>query len=152
MPTRGVEGLMQWSMTAQRLAIHSPYFLVFGHSFIEVRHIESGNLVRILSGNDIRCIWDGLNTTSSFWVSNETRNTVTEPWFHAVMNHENSSPDSGLMVQHLFALTPTLPFYNPSVPHTMASSPSIPDLPLQVSRPNRIILWANKNTSIKHRS
>jgi hypothetical protein len=38
-------------------AIHYPFILAFEPTFIEVRHVESGNLVQIVTGNNIRCLF-----------------------------------------------------------------------------------------------
>ena len=52
-------GTIEWEGTAERVAWHPPYVLLFDSRFIEVRHVETGRLAQIIPGNDIRCIWDG---------------------------------------------------------------------------------------------
>jgi hypothetical protein len=37
--------------------LHYPYVLAFEPSFVEVRHVETGNLVQIITGNNIRCLF-----------------------------------------------------------------------------------------------
>ncbi len=37
--------------------LHYPYVLAFEPSFVEVRHVETGNLVQIISGTGIRCLF-----------------------------------------------------------------------------------------------
>ncbi|KAE9397959.1 citron-like protein, partial [Gymnopus androsaceus JB14] len=48
-------GTVEWEGTAERVALHAPYVLLFDSRFIEVRHLETGRLVQIIPGNDIRC-------------------------------------------------------------------------------------------------
>lgn len=50
---------IEWFNTAERVAYHAPYILLFSPHFIEVRHVETGQLTQIVTGNNIRCIWDG---------------------------------------------------------------------------------------------
>lgn len=38
-------------------AMHYPFILAFEPTFIEVRHVESGNLVQIITGSNIRCLF-----------------------------------------------------------------------------------------------
>jgi len=37
--------------------MHYPFILAFEPTFIEVRHVESGNLVQIVTGSNIRCLF-----------------------------------------------------------------------------------------------
>lgn len=39
------------------LAMHYPFILAFEPTFIEVRHVETGNLVQIVTGSNIRCLF-----------------------------------------------------------------------------------------------
>ncbi|KAF9646331.1 hypothetical protein BDM02DRAFT_3065113, partial [Thelephora ganbajun] len=50
---------VEWEGAAERVAWHPPYTLPFDSRFIEIRHVETGRLVQIVSGNDMRWIWDG---------------------------------------------------------------------------------------------
>ncbi|KAI0351270.1 CNH-domain-containing protein [Trametes cingulata] len=50
---------IEWEGVATQAAWHAPYVLLFCSSFIEVRHVESGRLAQIISGQDVRCLWDG---------------------------------------------------------------------------------------------
>ncbi|KAF9062491.1 CNH domain-containing protein [Rhodocollybia butyracea] len=131
-------GTIEWEGTADRVAVHAPYILLFDPRFIEVRHLETGRLAQIITGNDIRCVWDGRGVSSHTAVSPSTH-TLTfpgpdgsgldEPFnqdsqVHAVMN----SPEilgglrSPAVVQHVFELLPTVPLF---LPHSHQQ----PDLP-----------------------
>lgn len=129
-PSRGM-GTIEWEGTAEHVAWHPPYVLLFDTRFIEIRHVETGRLAQIIPGNDVRCIWDGRGTTNvptsavpgpEGW----TEGISQEPRVHGVMN-----ADSGLqqpsgprgarpIAQHVFELIPTIPLYLPG----SLSSPS----------------------------
>jgi RHO1 GDP-GTP exchange protein 1/2 len=57
--------IIEWEGTAEHVALSSPNILLFDSRFIEIRHIETGRLVRIMWGNDVRCLWNyrGLDTS-----------------------------------------------------------------------------------------
>jgi len=120
--------------------MHSPYVLLFDSRFIEVRHLETGRLVQIIPGNDIRCVWDGRSLDGGAAV-NPAEGTedkmVQEPRVHAVMNMSEPAtqpggrPMRGIM-QHVFELFPTIPLY---LPGSLASPSTAPYFPLSFSPP-----------------
>ncbi|KAI0286014.1 CNH domain-containing protein [Russula aff. rugulosa BPL654] len=57
-PSR-TKGTIEWEGTAEHVAWHPPYILIFDSRFIEVRHVETGRLCQVIPGNDLRCICDG---------------------------------------------------------------------------------------------
>ena len=125
---------IEWEGTAEHVAWHPPYVLLFDSRFIEIRHVETGRLAQIIPGNDLRCIWDGRGAASS---SNPpstpgpegwTEAISQEPRVHGVMNSAEpapapSGPNRGAarpVAQHVFELIPTIPLYLPG----SLSSPS----------------------------
>ena len=110
-------GTIEWEGTAERVAWHPPYILLFDSRFIEIRHVETGRLAQVISGNEMRCIWDGRGTNQSQVVSEGSWEEVVsqEPRVHAVMNMESpqSSSRKTLTTQHVFELIPTVPLYLP---------------------------------------
>ena len=90
-PSRSV-GTIEWEGTAERVAWHPPYVLLFDSRFIEIRHVETGRLAQIIPGNDMRCIWDGRGTSSTPPVTpgpdGWTEGMSQEPRVHGVMNSE----------------------------------------------------------------
>ena len=52
--SRGI-GTVKREGTAERVELHPPYIFLFDSRFIEIRNIETGLLVQIISGNDTRC-------------------------------------------------------------------------------------------------
>ncbi|KAF8141438.1 CNH domain-containing protein [Boletus edulis] len=111
---------IEWEGTAERVAMHWPYILLFDSRFIEVRHISSGLLAQIIPGNEIRCIWDGRGTSSTVaTVEGLQQPMILDPHIHAVM----SAPEplgqpvqpgrSRAIAQHVFELVPTVPLYPP---------------------------------------
>ena len=114
-PSRRI-GTVEWEGTAERVAWHPPYILLFDTRFIEIRHVETGRLVQIISGNDIRCIWDGRGTNHSQAVSESSSDEIVsqEPRVHGVMNMETLQPGKrGVTTQHVFELIPTVPLFLP---------------------------------------
>ncbi|SCV68066.1 BQ2448_187 [Microbotryum intermedium] len=49
--------IIQWEGFPTHFAMHYPYVLAFEPTFIEVRHVESGALMQIIPGNNIRCLY-----------------------------------------------------------------------------------------------
>src|SRR5258708_37068695 len=50
-PSRAVI-TVEWEGTAEKVAYHPPYVLLFDPRFIEIRHVETGRLAQIIPGND----------------------------------------------------------------------------------------------------
>ncbi|KAE9397961.1 hypothetical protein BT96DRAFT_940494 [Gymnopus androsaceus JB14] len=128
-------GTIEWEGTAERVALHAPYVLLFDSRFIEVRHLETGRLAQIIPGNDIRCTWDGRGI-SSLNASSPSAQTMSfadgrdEPLnqdaqVHAVMNAPEvvGGPRSRAVVQQLFELLPTVPLFLPeSLPEVVGNN------------------------------
>ncbi|TBU55674.1 CNH-domain-containing protein [Dichomitus squalens] len=106
--------VIEWEGIASHAAWHPPYILLFGPTFIEIRHVESGRLAQIITGQDIRCIWDGrgLIRPEGFDEFDDPRT----PRVHAVLDdsemsssfstnqpHSRSPPKR----QHVVVLAPT---------------------------------------------
>ncbi|KAI0794364.1 Dbl domain-containing protein [Fomes fomentarius] len=122
-PSRS-NGTIEWEGTAEHVAWHPPYVLLFDSRFIEIRHVETGRLAQIIPGNDVRCIWDGRGVTG---VPPATpvpegygqEGISQEPRVHGVMNATDTSaavPNSRSLrpvAQHVFELIPTIPLYLP---------------------------------------
>ncbi|KAI0270938.1 CNH domain-containing protein [Russula aff. rugulosa BPL654] len=114
-PSR-TEGIIEWEGTAEHVAWHPPYILIFNSRFIEVRHVETGRLRHVIHGNDIRCICDGRGASMPHIVPgpNGAWEEVPsqEARVHCVMRADDTSPGragpSGV-VQHIFDLIPTVP-------------------------------------------
>jgi RHO1 GDP-GTP exchange protein 1/2 len=122
-PSRST-GTIEWEGTAERVALHVPYILLFDSRFIEIRHLETGRLAQIIQGNDVRCLWDGRGVnppamTPGLDGSYQDR-LAQEAQVHAVMNATEpvTQPGAGLrpsraVAQHVFELIPTIPLYLP---------------------------------------
>ncbi|KAJ3755422.1 Dbl-like domain-containing protein [Lentinula raphanica] len=116
-------GTIEWEGNAERVAVHTPYVLLFDSRFIEIRHLETGRLVQIIPGNDIRCIWDGrgissVNLTSPSPHDISVPDGSDEPinqdaQVHAVMNAPDTSGRGRMIVQQVFELLPTVPLFLP---------------------------------------
>lgn len=121
-PSR-TSGTIEWEGTAERVAMHWPYILLFDSRFIEVRQVSTGLLAQIIPGNEIRCIWDGRGTSSgTVSTSGEAPKQPMnlEPRVHAVTSVPelpHGQPNQGgrmrTIAQHVFELTPTVLLYTP---------------------------------------
>lgn len=124
-------GLVEWEGTADRVAFHPPYILIFDSRFIEVRHISQGKLVQIIQGTDIHCTWDGRGNLSRQSGPSQVSSPGPGGWeessnpgdakIHGVMKSDKTgllpgggaggATPRGAVAQHLFELTPTQPLY-----------------------------------------
>ncbi|KAI8976067.1 CNH domain-containing protein [Pilobolus umbonatus] len=50
------EWLIRWEGSPSSFAFHYPYVIAFDASFIEIRHMDEGDLIQIITGNNIRCL------------------------------------------------------------------------------------------------
>lgn len=132
-------GTIEWEGTADRVALHAPYVLLFDPRFIEVRHLETGRLMQIIPGNEIRCVWDGRSIDGSAVVTSEgaEERMDQEPRVHAVLNmpeglaQPGGRPSRGI-IQHVFELFPTIPLY---LPGSLSSPTNAPYYPTSYSPP-----------------
>ncbi|KAJ7483152.1 CNH domain-containing protein [Mycena latifolia] len=114
-------GTVEWEGTAERVAFHAPYILLFDSRFIEVRDVETGRLAQIIPGNDMHCLWDGRGQSSNINEQNlaDHRNGVLqEARVHGVMNapeqaSQPTRPAPRAVAQYVFELIPTIPLYLP---------------------------------------
>ncbi|KAK1231887.1 Rho guanine nucleotide exchange factor [Marasmius sp. AFHP31] len=51
--------IVEWGVSAERVAAHGTHILLFGSKSIQVRELHNGQLVQDIQGKDIRCLWDG---------------------------------------------------------------------------------------------
>ena len=116
------EVVVEWEGTAENVAFHPPYLLLFDLRFIEVRHIETGRLAQIIPGTEVRLTWDGRGSSAAPVVQTPgpdgwQESTYQEPRVHGVM--KANEPTAGGMarqravVQQVFELVPTIPLYLP---------------------------------------
>ncbi|KAG8221089.1 hypothetical protein J3R82DRAFT_2607 [Butyriboletus roseoflavus] len=120
-PSRST-GTIEWEGTAERVAMHWPYILLFDSRFIEVRHVSNGLLAQIIPGNEIRCIWDGRGTSGTAGITGAEGFQQTmnfDPRIHAVMSAPEPLGQTvqpgrpRAIAQHVFELVPTVPLYPP---------------------------------------
>ncbi|KIL64636.1 hypothetical protein M378DRAFT_186692 [Amanita muscaria Koide BX008] len=140
-PSRSA-GIIEWEGTAERVALHAPYILLFDSRFIEIRHIKTGRLAQIISGNDLRCIWDGRGigtNVAATPIDGHYSEVEQEAQVHAVMlNPEGSLGNRKAVAQTVFELIPTVPLYLPGslsaptsaeyMPHPLTPPPQSPEL------------------------
>ncbi|KAI0751992.1 CNH-domain-containing protein [Fomes fomentarius] len=105
--------VIEWEGVATHAAWHAPYVLLFGNSFVEIRHVESGRLAQVVTGQDIRCLWDGRGVVQSPNGQDEFDDPRT-PRIHAALDDSematfslHSRSHSRPRQQHVVVLTPT---------------------------------------------
>ncbi|EDR06179.1 uncharacterized protein LACBIDRAFT_300387 [Laccaria bicolor S238N-H82] len=54
---RRERNIIEWEGAAKRAVLLLPYVILFDNTFVEVRHLETGGLVQVLTGVGIECIW-----------------------------------------------------------------------------------------------
>lgn len=137
-------GSIEWEGTAERVALHPPYVLLFDTRFIEVRHVHTGRLAQIIPGNDVRCLWDGrgvhMPSAQTPGANDSEEHIVQEARVHAVMNADPATRNanggvrpSRAVAQHVFELIPTIPLY---LPGSLASPSTMTYFPPSFSPPH----------------
>jgi len=126
---------IEWEGTAERVAFHHPYILLFDARFVEIRHVTTGRLAQIISGTDVRCTWDGRGISSTPRTSANGQNEdVQEAQVHFVMNSTDFVNGPGGMrskniVQHVCELIPTVTLFPEATPTSATFfSPQSPGL------------------------
>ncbi|KAF8677361.1 hypothetical protein RHS04_05906 [Rhizoctonia solani] len=120
-PTRNVGTTIEWEGRAERVAFHPPFVVLFDSRFIEIRHIEKGNLLQIIKGEDVRCVWDGrgakVHPTATPGPEGWSDGTGSqESTIHVVMNSSDSGSSGQrgkTQYQHISELVPTVPLFLP---------------------------------------
>ncbi|KAH8833200.1 CNH domain-containing protein [Flagelloscypha sp. PMI_526] len=111
-------GTIEWEGSATSVALHKPYILLFSYRFIEIRHLETGRLSQIITGDDVHCLWDGRNVSGARALASP-EGLSQDPRVHAAMNNPLSSQSGnrgaarGTVAQHVFEMIPTVPLFNP---------------------------------------
>ncbi|KAG6818483.1 hypothetical protein H0H93_004654, partial [Arthromyces matolae] len=109
---------VEWEGTANHVALHAPYLMIFNDQFIEVRDLETGRLVQIGAGNNVRCIWDSRALHGTNSTKEDDDQIIQKAQVHAVMNKLASSAGSKVIGQCVVELIPTL-LLSESVPLVM---------------------------------
>ncbi|KAG8763381.1 hypothetical protein FRC11_004256 [Ceratobasidium sp. 423] len=120
-PTRNVGTTIEWEGRAERVAFHPPFVVLFDSRFIEIRHVEKGNLLQIIKGEDVRCVWDGrgarINPAPTPGPEGWNDGAGTqESTIHVVMNSTEPGPGGQrgkVQYQHISELVPTVPLFLP---------------------------------------
>jgi len=111
-PSRNT-GTIEWEGTAERMAVHWPYIVLFDSRFIEVRHVATGLLTQIIPGNEIRCIWDDRSTFAPASTGSEglLQAMNIDPRIHCVMA-ETAAAGRPESLEHVFELAPNMLLYS----------------------------------------
>lgn len=110
-PSRRI-GMVEWEGIAERAALVPPCILLFGKRFIEIRHVETGRLVQVIPGFDMRCTWDGRGTSHSRAVFQDPMPDGAlsrESRVHGVLTEETPQHCKVAAAERVFELVPTVP-------------------------------------------
>ncbi|ODO05898.1 hypothetical protein I350_04959 [Cryptococcus amylolentus CBS 6273] len=130
---------IEWEGKHDSVAFHPPYILLISAPFIEVRHVNTGKLLQIYTGSDMRLTWDGSggqrNTPilkpDKYGYGDETK--IQEPQIHiACRASDQKSGKGGQPIgQVVYELSPTLLLNNPLMnPFNTHDSNYLPPPPL----------------------
>lgn len=105
---------IEWGGTAEHVACHPPYMLIFNSRFIEVRRIDTGLVCQIIRGDDLRCTWNGYGSSIPLPEpdSDETYGDALVPR-SSVCGTMRADDNAGVVVQRVFELVPTVSTVNP---------------------------------------
>jgi RHO1 GDP-GTP exchange protein 1/2 len=60
------------------IALHYPYVLAFEATFVEIRHVENGNMCQIIQGNNLRCLFADTPPSTTNTASNMYYNSYQQ--------------------------------------------------------------------------
>jgi len=52
--------MVHWEGNPTAFALHYPYVLAFEPTFVEIRHVETGQLAQIIKGHNLRCLFSDI--------------------------------------------------------------------------------------------
>lgn len=64
---------ISWEGTPTSFALSYPYILAFESSFIEIRHLETGGLVHVMTGRNIRMLHSSTREVSIYSYALQSR-------------------------------------------------------------------------------
>ncbi|CAO3698518.1 unnamed protein product [Rhizopus microsporus] len=71
--------MIEWEGHPHSFSFHHPFILAFDSSFIEIRHVDTGKLVQVIPGINIRCLQPNNTTeTTIYCVREDEHRTGTE--------------------------------------------------------------------------
>ncbi|TIA71928.1 hypothetical protein E3P91_02323 [Wallemia ichthyophaga] len=108
-----LEHFTEWEGKPESVSCHPPYVLLFDSEFVEIREMETLNLVQVIKGNEIHRTWGGVglsphSISPNGWVNNPEH--LGESRCHLVMRVDNDNQMSrgqrGTSSQRVFELAP----------------------------------------------
>ncbi|CAO3703395.1 unnamed protein product [Rhizopus stolonifer] len=85
--------LCEWEGTPTNIVYEHPYIIAIDPYFIEVRHVETGELVQIISGENIRlAYYNGGEKPVIHVCMIHSQKSDTQALFHLSLNHRSSAP------------------------------------------------------------
>lgn len=69
-----ISWIINWEGTPTSFALHEPYVLAFEPTFVEIRHVDTGHLMQIIPGHNLKCLY---SDPSMILFSSEDKTTDT---------------------------------------------------------------------------
>ena len=92
------KNIIEWEGAAKQAVLRLPYIILFDSTFVEVRNLETGGLVQVLTGAGIECIW----------AESDLPGRVSETCLHVAIDAERSTFEDvrseGRIEQRVFEL------------------------------------------------
>jgi len=113
---------IEWKGTAEHVACHPPYVLIFDSRFIEVRRIDTGLLCQVIRGNDLRCTWNGYGSSIPL-PEPDSDGTCGDPPVprSSVCGAMRDDDGADVVSQRVFELVPTVPTISHFFPEIRSS-------------------------------
>jgi hypothetical protein len=113
---------IEWKGTAEHVACHPPYVLIFDSRFVEVRRIDTGLLCQVIRGNDLRCTWNGYGSSIPLPEPDSDGTCGDTPVPRSSVCGAMRADDSADVVsQRVFELVPTVPTVSHFFPEIRSS-------------------------------
>lgn len=105
---------IEWGGTAEHVACHPPYILIFNSRFIEVRRIDTGLLCQVIRGNDLRCTWNGYGSSIPLPEPDSDGSFGDAPASRpSVCGAMRADDSADVVLQRVFELVPTAVHVSP---------------------------------------
>ncbi|GJE88350.1 CNH-domain-containing protein [Phanerochaete sordida] len=86
--------LIRWEGRPTSFAVHHPYIFAFDPAFVEVRHVETGQLVQVIPGGHIRCLFSRAPPPKADWAeTSEEQGNVLVGSDEGIVELQISTPD-----------------------------------------------------------
>jgi hypothetical protein len=98
-PTRN-SGYIRWETVATSLCFRPPYILLFSQSFIEIRHVDTGILVQVIEGQDIKHLQLDVEDRGPLLVAMRGSKGDKDGFSIKIVEFQETAPLTSTVLQH----------------------------------------------------